>query len=318
MSRRNLTVLTWNVWFGPLSFKDRCESILKFASESLPDVICFQEATRRFVINHLSKSSLLEMYDMSDPGDGSSVGNYGVLTLCKKDLKATFTSTEFMDSAMDRSLLATEFNLNGERIVVGTVHLESLNNHPNRMKQLEVCNTKLSPFTHAILCGDFNFCSYRNFNQDPSKPLENDCLAEICPEYVDMWLHLHVNPYIRQLSDSERGRNTDAIVANMPPHIVGYTFDSEVNKNIDHFERFRIDRVVYKTPSSGAVLRPESIEIVGKTPINQEELDQNAAAAAAAPPASVFCTPPRARSDSMNVPVFPSDHFGLLATFAPV
>lgn len=313
MARINLTVLTWNIWFGRLRFNDRCKSILQFTEDNAPDVVCFQEATPRF-IEHLNETNLLNIYDWSDDGSGSSLGHYGVLMLCKKELNATFTTVEF-DTNMGRKLLYTSFNINGENIAVGTVHLESLNNHSFRVKQLQVCNTQLSSFANAILCGDFNFCSYRNFNPDPSKPLENDCLEEVCPDWSDMWLKLVVDPYLNQLQSV--GLDPESVIDQLPENVIGYTFDSVVNPNIDHFERFRIDRMMYKLTESGTgtVLRPEGIEVIGKIPINEEELAQLEASLNTQ---SAFSTPPRARSDSMHVPVYPSDHFGLMATFAIV
>jgi endonuclease/exonuclease/phosphatase family metal-dependent hydrolase len=314
LAQSTFTVLSWNIWFGRLSFRERSESILRFVEDILPSVVCFQEVTARFVSDHLNQSKLLDLYDCSDDGSGKSLGSYGVLMLCKKELKVCFEVTEFVDSAMDRSLLSATFRVNGEPVVVGTVHLESLNNHPNRVKQLQVCNAQLSPFSHAILCGDFNFCSYRNYNPDPSKPLENDSLAVTCPEFSDMWLKLKVDPVVAQMGES--AAQLPSVAESLPEHVLGYTFDSVLNQNVSSYERFRLDRVVYKLPEGcGAKLQPQDIKIIGKTPINQEELDRAAASAAAAA-ASVYSTPPRGRSDSMSVPVFPSDHFGLLATFS--
>merc|ERR1719502_1450062 len=102
---------------------------------------------------------------------------------------------------MARQLLVTQL----EDFAIGTVHLESLANHPTRQEQLRICKSVLASHKNAILVGDFNFDSERNF-APPHDPLENEALAQIMPDYIDLWPSLRaergltfdstVNPYI--------------------------------------------------------------------------------------------------------------------------
>ena len=259
-----------------MEFAKRSESILQICLQYEPDIICFQECTRGFINNHLINCfEIWDTYDCSDIGDGSSVGSYGVLMLTKKYLNVTFIIQD-MNSRMDRKFLMCKFNMKGEDMIVGTVHLESLNNHDIREKQLEICHNSCKNVKHSIICGDFNFCSYRNFN--PKKEiLENRCLRNICNDYIDIWDDLIIKPYMYQLKASIPDTNncnrsnptpntstntnsiynmhnklTDDDINTMPLSIRGYTFDSEVNNNIANCERFRLDRFLYKTQGAGS------------------------------------------------------------------
>jgi len=106
------------------------------------------------------------------------------------------------------------------------VHLESLNFAPQRKYQIKECAKELERYERSsdtMLMGDFNFCSYRNFDKY-SKPLENDNLKNHIPQYVDLWAQIH-------------------------PERKGYTFDSERNPIIIKFERMRYDRIMHKSQS---------------------------------------------------------------------
>ena len=302
---KSLKVLTWNIWFGNLSRSLRYESIMTKSLDAQPDVICFQECTPYFVVNHLSKNHrMMAEYEMSDDGIGSSLGSYGVLMLIKKELVPSFSYSSFQ-SNMGRGLMLGCIKIQNETVSFGTVHLESLANHDYRTAQLRQCNIQLSS-SHNILCGDFNFCSYRNYSPKSGVPLENDSLAVECPGYVDMWTRLVLDPYTHR-----HGTESLKDIGAIPEDVVGYTFDSVVNTNIDHYERFRIDRVCYKFPvgdcscSTRCILSPHSISLLGNQPISVSSENDSLIP-------SIFRTPTK---EMQKPPLFPSDHFGLLAEF---
>ena len=80
----------------------------------------------------------------------------------------------------------------------------------------QVSARTLADHPRALLCGDFNFDSQRNFSG--TGPLENNCLEAVLPDFVDVW------PLLR-------------------PADRGFTFDSERNPVIHKPERMRYDRV---------------------------------------------------------------------------
>jgi len=79
---------------------------------------------------------------------------------------------------MGRSVLISSFSVDGMRIAVATVHLESGANREIRKKQLQEIFGRLEGFEVAMLMGDFNF----------DNPEEN---ANIVKEYVDFWPELN-------------------------------------------------------------------------------------------------------------------------------
>ena len=83
-----------------------------------------------------------------------------------------------LPSHMGRKLLVAELDAGPDRLVVGTVHLESLkHNRDVRAEQLaEIFPLLKAAGPDVVLTGDFNFCS--------SWAAEN---ANLDPEFVDLW-----------------------------------------------------------------------------------------------------------------------------------
>lgn len=308
----SISVLTWNVWFDNFKREERYNEILNLCSTIGPDVVCLQEVTP-FFIRMLKEHELCRLYDVSDHDlTGSTVGSYGVLSLCRRDLKGTFQFHE-LHTEMDRKLLTTSFSTPHGTVGVGNVHLESLNTRITRRIQLQQCRPILDRFRVSLLCGDFNFDSDRNYTLD-DKPLENNALAEVYPNYKDVWLELHTPGS-------------------------GKTFDTDVNLMLgQRNEHMRYDRIILRNqpipiPTMASKLLgtpaqseepalptyvPTEIRLLGTRTVG-ENIDawyKNATSAtdsvADVPPAveSAFATPVK-----KSRPVFPSDHFGLHAVF---
>ncbi len=310
----SISVLTWNVWFGDFKKEERYNEILDLCRSIGPDVVCLQEVTP-FFIRMLKNHELCGMYDVSDHDlSGSTVGSYGVLSMCRRDLKGSFQFHE-LHTEMDRKLLTTSFNTPHGTIGVGNVHLESLDTRITRRIQLQQSRPILDRSSVSLLCGDFNFDSDRNYLLD-NKPLENDALAEVYPDYKDVWLELH------------------------PPGS-GKTFDTDLNLMLgqQRDERMRYDRILLRNqpiPLQSMVSKllgqtvkseapalpayvPTEIRLLGTHPVGENLgalcKDVAAKASVSVPdvlPAeeSAFATPKK-----KTRPVFPSDHFGLHAVF---
>ena len=83
---------------------------------------------------------------------------YGVMILSKWPCK--FYQYNFGEnSRMGRSLLIAETIINGERFVVSTAHLESMNSAQYRKAQMEISFSILKLFNNSMLMGDYNFDS---------------------------------------------------------------------------------------------------------------------------------------------------------------
>lgn len=238
-----LSVLTWNIWFDRHEWSHRMEFILAEINRLQPDFVCLQEVIPKFE-NLLLNSEAAKYYTIS-PFYNVHNSGYGVIMLAKKAYECQFNFVEFPTN-MGRMLLIGSTIVAGRSLAVATAHFESLDNHPLRQEQLKIAARSLANYDTAILTGDFNFCSYRNYKAD-TLPLDNDCLQQIVPDYVDLWPALKGND----------PNNTDRTSK-------GYTFDSTVNKNITQIEVARYDRVIARSSSGW---QPTSIEIVGSEPI---------------------------------------------------
>lgn len=277
----SISVVTWNVWFGEFTMEKRYDEILSICKSLSADVICFQEVTTAFV-GKIREHSLADHYDISDYYlDGSTLGSYGVLTMSRRELNANFQWHD-LPTEMDRKLLTATFNTPAGPLVVGNIHLESLNTASTRAAQLQQSNDILNHTPNALLCGDFNFDSEKNFR--PGSSLENDVLSRLLPTYEDAWLELHT------LS-------------------TGKTYDTEMNHMLlKKNERMRYDRImVRKDNNQHPHLVLKNITLLGTAP-----LGYNLPISSKRNKLRLESTPAGMEREDTR-PVFPSDHFGLHA-----
>jgi endonuclease/exonuclease/phosphatase family metal-dependent hydrolase len=289
-SMKHLTVLTYNVWFDSLAFNMRMNYIIDKTLELNPDVCCFQEVLSVFATLLQGNVALNKRYVMSP----FTASGYGTMTLVRRELSPRFETVEF-PTTMGRSLLKTVCMVNGAKIGIGNVHLESLSSEKVRKKQLLICQRALKKYNTSILVGDFNFCSERNFQIIPNHPLENNVLEEVLPAYVDVWPFLRGVGFSMESSTEKEGDSE-----------LGFTFDSEINKMIPMRERMRYDRVLVRSGGSGGVgeCMPAGIELVGvhAIPLPQEQQQGGQGQE-------------QTQEQQGRPQVWPSDHFGLFVTF---
>ena len=266
--KQTLLVLTYNVWFHqgfhrpppprktPTSgrkkeqliidttenfFEERTQGLLKEIKRYDADVICLQEVT------HWSKDIIVGDKDLSDEYElrFDVLGRYGTAILIKKKIfvEESFCVTE-IPTRMGRTLLHCMVRTVAGLVHVATAHFESLSSKDIRRKQLakasEVAKSCASCVAHVI-CGDFNFCSYRNYSG--TGPLENEVLKRELPNFTDVWPMLY-------------------------PEKKGYTFDSTSNRNIGKYERMRYDRVLLANARSETpALVPLTMRLIGTDPV---------------------------------------------------
>lgn len=296
--RKSFSVLTWNIWFDDRSIIRRTQFIINQVKKLKPDVLCFQEVVPQTA--ELLKLQLGTDYDFNK----NSVDPYGCLIFSLKDHFAVFHETK-MHSNMGRCLITASINFTAwddltntksinRSICICTSHFESLNFHSIREEQLAVANNNMKDFDNAILCGDFNFCSYWNFNtmqsrgvSDAKAGLENDSLSVFLPEYDDLWPLLVCPEPAEEAGESPQDA-TDSVDASVSPRLIekvkGFTFDSTINTMLTSYEQMRYDRVLMKRNCD---IKAVEIGLLGTEQIGCDSLGD----------------------------LFPSDHFGLLAHF---
>jgi tyrosyl-DNA phosphodiesterase 2 len=222
-----LTLATFNVWFGESDFQTRAHGLLDILQQKRPDVIGLQEVTPDFLRILLAQKWVQNEYWVSDV-TGITVDNYGVLMLGR--LPAINLMLHDLPSHMGRRLLAATFTLNGEEVTIATVHLESLDKWRCRQQQLQIIFNLLDAMPHAVLMGDFNFDA------------EGEEKGNIPGNFTDIWRAIH-------------------------PHQAGYTKDSEVNTMRWHAtglsDKVRLDQMIVRS----GTWQPQAISRLGMKPI---------------------------------------------------
>lgn len=196
---------------------------------------------------------------------------YGTLTIARADFKPSFATLPF-PTYMGRELLVTQFSLPGGGAgVIGNVHLESLGNADLRAKQLAACAAfmRRSTASLALLCGDFNFCSWCNYSELPQAPMPKD-RGRGGGAAASTWRLGWGGPRKEELAHPPplplvRPRRSpplenDLIAALFPgwvdswpalhPAEHGFTFDTVANAMLGRhrYERMRYDRVLVRLP----------------------------------------------------------------------
>ncbi len=168
-----LRLVTFNVWFSERDFDVRADAMMKLLAECDADVIALQEVTPEFIVRARREQWLKDRYCLSD-ANGSTVRGYGVALLSRLPIERLALCD--LPSSMDRHLLMSTYRVNGRRVAVATVHLESLREFAYvREHQLRKIFAILDEYDIAVLLGDLNFCSTWTENE------------KIPARYVDLW-----------------------------------------------------------------------------------------------------------------------------------
>jgi len=227
--RDELTVATFNIWFDDYHAEHRYRAIADLLRERKPDVIVLQEVTSTALEIFLAQPWIRHEY-LSASAVGTGTGNYGLLTLSRVPIaQATYTQ---LPTRQTRGFLETTLPLNGARLVVCCVHLDSGKSSARlRGWQLRRIFQALRSVENAAVLGDFNM-----------RDTENE---RISAPFCDVW------PALR-------------------PGEPGYTENTSINlmrfdaRNKKRHVRF--DRVLVK----GNRWRATHIELLGTEPISPE------------------------------------------------
>ena len=254
-------LLSYNVWFDEHEKERRAARLFALIAASRPAVVALQEVTPSFLALLLKEDWAQQRYAFSNTdlhlySCEGGVSPYGCLLLVAKTLKPVFRAVE-LPTMMGRALVLAYITLpSGAEITAATVHLESLSSQPVRERQLRKI-ARILGGTPALLCGDFNFDARRNWSDayssaedgvDVGPRLDNECLAEILPGWVDLWAAQH-------------------------PMEHGFTFDSESNPHAKRsvprhgelaftYEQMRYDRVMVG-PGLLSAAADATIELLG-------------------------------------------------------
>ena len=228
--RGSFKVLTYNVLGDRVGMEERVPVLLGLMRDSDADVIALQEVTPWFFRKLMAEPWVEDRYH-GTMIDGKFVVAGGLFILSKHPIEKT--AYERLPGRQERNALVASMTVEGRRMVVGTVHLESpLEEGATRAEQLDIVFGLLKDADDTILLGDFNF-------GDGEAPET----AHLEDTFVDMWLALR-------------------------PDEAGFTWNIEKSEmaregSYPGEESRRIDRMLVRSE----VWRPASIRIIGDAPV---------------------------------------------------
>ena len=239
----SLTLVTYNTWFDDFHFDERFRAITGILRESNADIIALQEITNASLEVFLQEDWVKTNYFISDISGSTLTStyrpkqlNYGVILLSRFPIKSL--NLHPLTSGQGRHVLIAEFDINSQKCLIGTTHLESvghgLERPPEEIRrreelhpvQLRECFSLLNISDHSALMGDFNFSWEENSN--------------IASSYLDFWGTL---------------RSSDP----------GYT------ARFRHNAPARIDRILCR--SADQSWKPTKIDRIGMKPISSDSPD---------------------------------------------
>lgn len=222
-----LTVTTYNIWFNDKHARQRHRTIADLLSRESPDIMAFQEVTPDALTVFGEQPWIREHY-RSAAVVGGRRGNYGMLLLSRVPVDSvTYTP---LPTRLSRGYLTAQLTVNGERLTVVGIHLESGKASASlRARQLGRIFASQRDAENVVMLGDFNIRDSEN--------------AIIDPDYRDAW------PVLRP---GEPGYTEDTTINHM-------RFDMK-----DKRRHVRFDRVL----TTGDAWVPESIELLGREPIS--------------------------------------------------
>jgi endonuclease/exonuclease/phosphatase family metal-dependent hydrolase len=277
---RKLNIATLNVWFGEFAQKERTLHQFQLFEKQALDIACLQEITPTYAYNFL-QSPWARKNCWCSLRSEKAIVSYGVMMIGKLDVLPDAIFLSQLPSEMGRDLLLAKF----DNLTVATVHLESLNSGPTRKLQLQKIVEILGKEPNVLLMGDFNFDEYHSYKDIEAIRAKRRFggnkkeLVKDLPANDPKTLENNVlQEVLPEFKDLWKVFH---------PNDLGYTFDTEANKMLRNYEQMRYDRIVAKLGSQWSA---DSIELFA-----HQCLDLN---------------------QTGGEVVFPSDHFGLLATFS--
>ncbi|CAF1180524.1 unnamed protein product [Adineta steineri] len=190
--QRFLRAITYNISFSKEHKQLRFQGLSSILQHSKADIICLQEMTKSILEQLISEPWVQQHYFVSDI-DGSTFLNgqesYGVVMLIGKSLYLRRLLAFPFHTEQGRQLLLAEIQLKTEKLLVGTVHLESKQDKETiRSHQIQTCQSVFNkyamnqPNVTRLLMGDFSM--------DAVGP-ENLKQMNILKNWTDLWEKLN-------------------------------------------------------------------------------------------------------------------------------
>ena len=160
MTRDELTLATFNIWFSDYHAEQRYRAIADLLARNMPDVMVFQEVTPAALAVLLAQPWVRVRYRRAEVTGGDR-GNYGMLMLSRLPIgNVTYTR---LPTKLARGFLTAELNAGGSTLTVVAAHLESGKAAARlRARQLGRIFRSLRRAENAVVLGDFNIRDAEN------------------------------------------------------------------------------------------------------------------------------------------------------------
>lgn len=276
MSSSSISILSWNVYFDDFSRSVRFSTILATIAQHRPDVICLQEMLDD-TLAQLKSQKWFADYEWTHVGVRyySVIGVLRSKALPLSSQQHLVSSFFFPKSQQGRGLSLCRIRLGAESVVVGTSHIESCAEMSAERK-----NQIRSVLNEAIDPRD-NAVFLGDINWldavdgDMREFLASECIP-VSGNWRDAWFELDEKP--PQLDPK------------------GYTYDRALN-SLARYGRDRLDRAIFRIAGTSRIAFSRKLLVLGTEPIP-----------------GLAVTLGNSKSSS-TIPVFPSDHFGILVYF---
>lgn len=165
VSRSQLSVSTFNVWFDPFFAQERYQAIADLLAPDPPDVMAFQEITDA-ALEVLLAQPWIRKHFLSASIVGRRVGPYGMLLLTRVPMtEVTYTR---LPTRARRGFVRADLRINGARTVICSIHLDSGKRSASiRERQLGRIFGTLTLDSDAVVLGDFNMRDGENHLIEP-------------------------------------------------------------------------------------------------------------------------------------------------------
>lgn len=138
------TVITQNCWFSEFFQEERAAGLLHLLKQRSADFVCLQEVTSALLEVLLADEWVRANYVVSDYSL-RTLASYGTVILCRPDPE--HLRLYKLPSTMGRKLLVAEYNIDQHKLVVATIHLESMSHSVKpRQKQLNIIFNVLNAY----------------------------------------------------------------------------------------------------------------------------------------------------------------------------
>jgi exonuclease III len=238
----SLKLLTYNILFDMLNIHKRTNGIINIILNELPDIVALQEVNSISYDILKTNKNINKKYNFNKSQFNEM---YGTLILSRFLIEEAIT-IPYNHTLMGRQLEYIKINVDGAKVIIATVHLES--QFPSYKDKTEdsinsKVRTKISQYIetfytlnqikdhHIFMMGDTNISD------------KEEHIFETPYNYIDIYHHMGLG------------------------NLFAYTYDYKRNKMVKGRYQSRLDRIYYCNNTTNKAFEPLTYTLTGCTPL---------------------------------------------------